>query len=210
MKTDWKKLHEELFSGTTGASTRDGLTALEHIMGEEWCVDLVEQATTWTPGGELARMILNYIHPWFSQLYCYDRYKNEKNYEHKKEIMFVFKQLADRRAIPWLKEFFYDNDQFMKVFAIDTIDQLIFKGETSYSDPDIKILVDGALTSADKYLILKAKIIIRDHKDTKKSSEYTNKLFKVSDKVKNAWYEEAGILKKRGKSKKRKVFKRRK
>lgn len=210
MKTDWHKLHNKLFPGEKSGSTSDGLAALEHIMGDEWCIDLVEQATTWTPGGELARMVLLKLHPWSSQLYCYDRYKNETDYEHKKEIMFVLKHLADRRTIPWLKEFYYDDDPFMKIFVIDTIDQLIFSGEAGYSYPEIKPLVDSALRSDNKYLHLKAKIIIRDYRDMRKRVTYSNKLYRISGKLKIKWDEEAGLLMKPRKLKKRKSFKHKK
>ncbi|MEP7166948.1 MAG: HEAT repeat domain-containing protein [Candidatus Woesebacteria bacterium] len=203
---DWDSETEKFFHNESAGSTRDALELLTNLIDEQSWINAVESAISWSKGGKIAECLLVYLHAWPAMQYCYNCYKNDTDYEHKVGAVIILRRIGDRRTIPWAEELLNDPDEQMQSLGIEMVDQLIFKSEASFGEPHIRILVGKALRSSNKFIQNKAKRIIRESKDNKKSSHYSNKLLKRSGKLYWKWDEDLGVLMKRSSSKKKKHF----
>jgi hypothetical protein len=126
---DWQKMAAELGllmpDGEKGGSD-DARRALELIIGEDALRATVDHYIAYHPGYELARCVLWQLRPWSAMSYCYEIFKGSQKVATRRAAIELLRVVADRRALPWITEFFDDSDPDIQAWGIGVLDQLLY------------------------------------------------------------------------------------
>lgn len=126
---DWEQLARNfglLSEGGEAGSSDDARRALEVIIGESALRDSVEYYIAGGPGSELARHVLWQLRPQSAMNHCYEIFKSSRPIYERRMAVELVRVVADRRALPWIKEFLTDPDVGIQLWGVGLLDQLLF------------------------------------------------------------------------------------
>ena len=128
---DWEQLARQL-----GSLRQDGESsgsdaakrALELRLDEDRLRAAVDYYIAGGPGAELARSVLWRVHPWSAMQRCYEIYRSDADVETRCTAVELLRVVADRRALPWAREFLDDPDPGIQIWGAGMVDQLLWSG----------------------------------------------------------------------------------
>ena len=127
---DWAKLASALgLSAPYGeycCGSDDAQRALEQIIGEDALRASVDYYVDCRLGSSLARSVLWRLRPWSAMRRCYEIFKGPETVENRRTAIELLRVVADRRALPWISEFFEDEDSLIQAWGAGVLDQLLF------------------------------------------------------------------------------------
>ena len=126
---DWQALASklDLFTANGERSGDEAAQrALELIIGEDALRQSVDYYIAGGRGSMLARSVLWQLRPWSAMSYCYEIFKGSQELEIRRTAVELLRVVADRRAVPWIREFLYDSDPEIQSWGIGVLDQLLF------------------------------------------------------------------------------------
>jgi HEAT repeat protein len=126
---DWERLARE-----AGAIREDGEAggsdfarrALEAIIGPEAWRAAVDHYVECRPGAELARSVLWLVRPWSAMERCRDLSRTDPDADRRRSAVELLRVVADRRALPWVREYLDDGDAGVQLWAAGIVDQLVW------------------------------------------------------------------------------------
>ena len=126
---DWERLARE-----AGAIRADGEAggsdyarrALEAIIGPEVWRAAVDHYVEGRPGAELARSVLWLVRPWAAMERCREVSQTSPDAGRRREAVELLRVVADRRALPWVREYLDDADAGVQQWAAGIVDQLLW------------------------------------------------------------------------------------
>lgn len=127
MKKQWndvyKLIHDKPLEDLN--MSRNAKLALEVFLGKEWVKSTVDYIIK-TPGEawDLALKTLRLLESEYAVDYAYRIYKNSKIKEHRRQAVFVIKDVAHCKSINWVEEFI--NDTEVIEWGLGVLDQLLW------------------------------------------------------------------------------------
>ena len=124
--------------------SRNAKLAVELFLGKEWIESTVDYIVkTDGEAWELAIKSLRLLESEYATDYAYKIYLNSNNSEHRKQAVFVIKDIAHRKSIDWVEEFL--NDDEVAVWGLGVLDQLLWCERIKPSE-QVEKLLELALT----------------------------------------------------------------
>lgn len=125
---DWTALADQLgllHENGEHADRESALRAAELIIGEEALAAAVDFYVSLEPGTALAHYVLMLLRPSAAQRRCYEIYKSDPDPDSRRFALNLFRDIADRRALPWIGELLAESDSEMNAYAVELLDHLI-------------------------------------------------------------------------------------
>jgi hypothetical protein len=122
---DWSELARELKMVHSG-STHNAKRALEVVLGDDNLRAAVDTYVAFGDGAELARSILWHLHPWSAMQRCHEIYQSGGEIRDRRRAIDLLRVVADRRALPWIREYLDDPDPEIRAWGLGILDQLLF------------------------------------------------------------------------------------
>ena len=129
MRIDWKDIAGRVGSlrdnGERGG-TRYATKALAMLLGDDALVEAVDYYVSQLTGSELARSVLWLLRPPAAMRRCYQLYREATDRETRVTAIELLRVVADRTALPWVKEFLADADEDVQTMGAGVLDQLLW------------------------------------------------------------------------------------
>jgi hypothetical protein len=122
---DWSELARDLKMVHSG-STHNAKRALEVVLGDGNLRAAVDTYVAFGDGAELARSILWHLHPWSAMQRCHEIYQSGAEIRERRRAVELLRVVADRRALPWIRQYLDDPDPEIRAWGIGIVDQLLF------------------------------------------------------------------------------------
>lgn len=130
-RIDWTTLAAQLgllHENGEHADRESALRAAELIIGEEALAAAVDFYVSLQPGSELVHYVLMLLRPLAAQRRCYEIYRSDTDPDNRRLALDLFRDIADRRALPWIGELLAEPHAELNVCAMELLDHLI-RGE---------------------------------------------------------------------------------
>lgn len=127
-RIDWTTLAGQLgllHENGEHADRESALRAVELILGEEALAAAVDFYVSLQPGSELVHYVLMLLRPLSAQRRCYEIYRSDTDPDNRRFALDLFRDIADRRAIPWIGELLAEQHSEANVHAMDLLGRLI-------------------------------------------------------------------------------------
>jgi hypothetical protein len=130
MAIDWYAVASEICALTPDgreriAGTDGGRRALELLLGEENIRDAVDHFTDQRPGEFTAEAVLRIIRSTVAMERCYEIYKNDPTSERAAAAVFLLSEMADSRALAWMREFMEDKNVVIRWNGVMALQQIL-------------------------------------------------------------------------------------
>jgi hypothetical protein len=135
---DWERLARQLGAiraegGESGGSDL-ALRALEELVGATEWRGAVDHYVHFKPGFELARSVLGMVHPWAAMERCHEIVGTSQHAEERQIAVELLQVAADKRVLPWVREFLKDSNGCVQQMAAGIVDQLLWSGLATPED----------------------------------------------------------------------------
>lgn len=127
---DWERLAREVGAlgedGGEQGGDRLARRALEEIIGTgEWHA-AVDHYVAGKSGRELIRSVLWLIHPWAAMQRCQEVYQTSSDPDARCAAVELLRAVADRRVLPWVRQYLHDADVGVQEWGAGIVDQLLW------------------------------------------------------------------------------------
>lgn len=122
---DWSELARNLKMVHSG-STNNAKRAIEVVLGDDNLRAAVDTYVSFHDGAELARSVLWHLHPLAAMQRCHEIYLSQADIKERRRAVELLRVVADRRALPWIRQYLDDPDPEIRAWGIGVIDQLLF------------------------------------------------------------------------------------
>jgi HEAT repeat protein len=141
---DWTKIAVEagaIQEGQESGSSTLAKVALEKLIGEQNLREAVDHYIDLRPGFELTRSILSEIRPWSAMAYCYELYQSSEDIDIRRSAIELLRVIADKRVLPWVKEFLDDPDEGIQAWGFGVLDQLLWREFVQPEDAEPLLII---------------------------------------------------------------------
>ncbi len=131
MAIDWKAIAEQIGGlqrdgGERVVGTPGGSPALEIFIGEENLRDAVDYFISLKPGAFNAEMVLQAIKSEVAMTSCLEIYNSEPGTYRACSAVFLLGCMADARALPWVREFFDDSNEAVRLNGLRVLQNILY------------------------------------------------------------------------------------
>ena len=89
------------------------------------------------PGRFLPEMVLRIVHSAVAMQRCYEIFQTESNRSRANSAVFLLRQIADSRVLPWVREFLSDENETIRFNGVDVLRWLLYD---HLRDPEISVI----------------------------------------------------------------------